>query len=238
MSYGSRARIGYTCPVFLAEIFVYDFYQIAPDGVSLVTATASVWQGTPDEIKRSAQQSLVAAREMAKSGVNLVVFGGVPVGFAAGYASVDDLVKELETETGVPFTASLLCQNHALQALGARKLAVLRPGEGRLDQHTQSMERLGLEIVGVKGVGPNIYENPLTADKTLDMARALLREHPEADTLHCPSPHWPMAVNIEALEHEFQVNVVTAGQAIIWESLRRCGIKEPISGYGRLFREL
>ena len=41
--YGSRARIGYTCPVYQAEIFPYDFYKMAPDGVTLVTATASVW---------------------------------------------------------------------------------------------------------------------------------------------------------------------------------------------------
>jgi len=40
------------------------------------------------------------------------------------------------------------------------------------------------------------------------------------------------------LEDEFHVNVVTAGQAIIWEALRRCGIADSISGYGRLLRDL
>ncbi|HVA25572.1 MAG TPA: hypothetical protein VMW62_14400 [Chloroflexota bacterium] len=30
MSYGSRARIGYTCPIYLAEIFPYDFYKMVP----------------------------------------------------------------------------------------------------------------------------------------------------------------------------------------------------------------
>src|SRR5437870_4991560 len=77
MSYGSRARIGYTCPVYLAEIFPCDFYKIVPDGVTLVTATASVWQGTPEEMKRSAETSLAAAREMARIGCNIVIFGGV-----------------------------------------------------------------------------------------------------------------------------------------------------------------
>src|SRR5713226_141672 len=130
MAYGTRARIGYTCPVFLAEIFPYDFYKMVPEGVTLVTATASVWQGTPEELRQSAEQSLRAAREMARAGVDIIVLGGVPVNFAAGYASVDELAKKVQDECGVPVTASLLCQNHALQAVGASKVVVLRPGAG------------------------------------------------------------------------------------------------------------
>lgn len=238
MSYGSRARIGYTCPIYLAEIFPYDFYHIVPEGVSLVTATASVWQGTLEEMKKSAEESMRAAREMARSGVDVVVFGGVPVGFASGFASIDDLVQSLETETGVQTTASLLCQNHALQAVGARKVVVLRTGEGRRDQHMEQVERLGCTILDVRGVGEGVYATPPPAERMLELARAILRDNPDADTLHCPSPHWPMAANIQQLEDEFKVNVVTAGQAIVWEALRRCGISDSIGGYGRLLREL
>lgn len=237
MSYGTRARIGYTCPVYLAEIFPYDFYKMVPDGVTLVTATASVWELTPEELKRSAEQSLRAARVMAQSGVNVVVIGGVPVGFAAG-RPIETIVQELEAESGVPTTASLLCQNHALQALGAKKVVMLRTGQGVRDQHAQAVEQLGCTVIDVRGVGPGMYATPPPAEHTLELARAILRDNPEADTLHCPSPHWPMAANIQPLEDEFNVNVVTAGQAIVWEALRKSGINDRISGYGRLLREL
>ncbi len=238
MPYGSRARIGYTCPIYLAEIFPYDFYKIVPDGVSLITATASVWQGTPEEMKRSAEQSLAAAREMAKNGANVVVIGGVPVGFAAGFSSQEDMVNQLQKETGVPFTASLLCQNAALKAVGANKLAVLRSGEGRNDRHMQEVEALGCTIVAHRGMGHGMYREPLTAEKSLEEAHQLLRANPGVDTLHCPSPHWPMAANIQALEDEFHINVVTSGQAITWHALRLAGIKDSIAGYGRLLRDL
>ena len=236
--YGTRARIGYTCPVYLAEIFPYDFYKMVPEGVTLVTATASVWQGTPEELRQSAEQSLRAAHEMARARVKIIVLGGVPVGFAAGYASVDKLVKKVEGDCGVPVTASLLCQNHALQAVGARKVVVLRHGPRGRDRHTEEIERLGCTILDVRGTGSSMYSAPMAAEETLEMARALLKDNPDADTLHSPSPHWPMAANIETLEQEFRVNVVTAGQAIVWEALRRCGIKDSIPGYGRLLREL
>src|SRR5262245_10874346 len=34
--YGSRARIGYTCPPLCAEVFPYEFYKLVPAGVTLV----------------------------------------------------------------------------------------------------------------------------------------------------------------------------------------------------------
>ncbi len=236
--YGTRARIGYTCPVFLAEVFLYDFYKIVPDGVALVTATASVWERTPEELQRSAEQALRAAHEMARTGVDLIVLGGVPVGFAAGYATAAELASAVERDCGVPVTTSLLCQNAALEALGARKVVVLRPGEGGRDRHTAEIERLGCEVLAVGGTGAAMYGAPLSAEQTLELARALLEANPDADTLHCTSPHWPMAANIEALEREFRVDVVTAGQAIVWHALRRCWIADSIPDYGRLLREL
>lgn len=238
MAYGTRARIGYTVPIFLAEIFPYDFYKMAPEGVTLITATASVWQGTPEEMKLSAEQSLRAAKEMAKNGANVVVIGGVPVGFAAGFSSQEDMVKQLQDETGVPFTASLLCQNTALKAVGAKRIAVLRSGEGRNDQHMKEVEALGCEIVVHKGMGHGMYREPLTAEQTLQTARDLLKSAPGVDTLHCPSPHWPMAANAQTLEDEFGITVVTSGMAITWHALRLAGIKDSIKGYGRLLRDL
>jgi hypothetical protein len=40
--YGARARIGYTCPPLLAEVFPYEFYQVVPAGVTLVITTLAV----------------------------------------------------------------------------------------------------------------------------------------------------------------------------------------------------
>jgi hypothetical protein len=34
-----------------------------------------------------------------------------------------------------------------------------------------------------------------------------------------------------------KVNVMTAQQSIVWDALRRCGVNDPIPGFGRLLRE-
>ena len=64
-----------------------------------------------------------------------------------------------------------------------------------------------------------------------------MRDHPQADSILLPSPHWPTAGAIEVLEREFGVNVMAAHQAIVWHALRRCGVKDRIDGFGRLLRE-
>jgi len=87
---------------------------------------------------------------------------------------------------------------------------------------------------------PRRIELPAMAaisDAALEMARALMREHPAADSILFPSPHWPVIDAIESLEQEFGVNVVTALQAIVWDALRRVGVNDRIEGYGRLLRE-
>ena len=64
-----------------------------------------------------------------------------------------------------------------------------------------------------------------------------LRAHPDADTIMFPSPHWPVLDAIEPLEREFGVKVMGALQAIVWEALRRTGIKDRIEGFGSLLRD-
>jgi maleate cis-trans isomerase len=52
-----------------------------------------------------------------------------------------------------------------------------------------------------------------------------------------PSPHWPVINAIAPLEEEFGVTVMSSIQAILWQGLRLAGIKDSISGYGRLFKD-
>jgi maleate isomerase len=69
------------------------------------------------------------------------------------------------------------------------------------------------------------------------MGRELMQKHPDADSILFPSPHWPTAGALDVLEGEFGINCMAAHQAIVWDALRRCGVKDRIEGFGRLFRE-
>jgi maleate isomerase len=235
--YGYRARIGYTSPPVVTEVFPYEFYRIAPRGVTLGITSLAISNVTADEMKESMQISLRAAREMAKAGMNLVVLGGLPINLTVGLGNVDELIKRTEDDAGVPVTTSFTSQMQALRAVGARRVAMVKPGDaaGPYD----FMEREGYEVVGSQGGGhPHATDwGKVAIDLSARIARELHARYPHADTIHYLCPHWATAANIDELEQELGINIITASQAITWHALRRCGIDDRITGWGRLLRE-
>ena len=77
----------------------------------------------------------------------------------------------------------------------------------------------------------------ISQDDVKALAEALYRDHPDADTIYIPAPHWGSIEIIEPLEQELGVKVITAIQAIVWETLRRSGVNDRINGYGQLLRD-
>src|SRR4029453_9609513 len=129
--YGHRARIGYTSPPRTTEIFPYEFYKIVPFGVTLVLTTLAIVVRSKDEVERSYDISMKAAREMAAAGVDIVVLGGVPINLSKGYANAEQMILDLEAELKVKISTSAAAQARAAKALGCKKVVVAQPYEVR-----------------------------------------------------------------------------------------------------------
>ena len=71
--FGYRARVGYTAPLAAVETFPFEFYQMVPEGVSLMVATCR--SSVDDRPEQTYTVSAAAAREMAQAGVNVIVIG-------------------------------------------------------------------------------------------------------------------------------------------------------------------
>ena len=99
--YGSRARIGYTSPPLTTEVFPYEFYQIVPEGVTLVVTSLAIVVRSKDEVDQSYDISMRAAREMAAAGCDIVVLGGVPINLSRGAANAGQIIRDLEAELKV-----------------------------------------------------------------------------------------------------------------------------------------
>ena len=239
--YGHRARIGYTSPPATTEVFPYEFYKIVPDGVTLVITTLAIMKLTSDEVDQSYEISVRAASQMAETGIDLMVFGGVPINVSRGYDNVGDLIRETERKLGVPVTTSLNAQMNGLKAVSAAKVAVIHPFKEEYahnNMHRESLTRHGFELTAIKGAGkPAVELGTIPSDVPCALARQVIEANPEIDTILFPCPHWAVSELIDPLQDELGVNVLTALQCIVWESLRLCGIDDRIPGYGRLLTE-
>ena len=236
--YGSRARIGYTSVAFVTEVFPYAFYKMVPDGVSLALLTLHQTELTRGEMDRLYDETMKAARALAKSGVDLVVLGGRPVLLSRG-ENLDEITGRLTRELGVPVTSDASAQLAAFEALGSKRVGTVHPFDPHEDErHDRMITQLGLSPVGSFGGGSNLVDLPkLTCNDALEWGRAFMKAHPDADTLLYPCPHWATVEAIEPIEREFGVSVVTNLQTTVWHALRVCGINDRIEGYGRLLRD-
>ena len=237
--YGHRARIGYTSPPLTTEVFPYEFYKIVPAGVTLVITTLAIVVRSKGEVDQSYDISMKAAREMAAAGVDIVVLGGVPINLSKGYTNAEQMIVDLEAELKVKVSTSASAQAKAAKALGCKKVVVCQPYEKtQTDRIAGYAKHFGCEVLGATGWGSAFNQiGRIPRHAAIDMGRALMRQHPDADSIFFPSPHWPTAGALDVLEREFGVNCMAAHQAIVWDALRRCGIKDRIEGFGRLFRE-
>jgi maleate isomerase len=207
--------------------------------VTLVITTLAIVVRSKGEVDQSYEISMKAAREMAAAGVDIVVLGGVPINLSRGHANAEQMIVDLESELGVKVSTSASAQARAAQALGCRKVVVAQPYEhSETDRIASYATHFGCEVLGATGWGSAFNQiGRIPRDAAIQMGHQLMRTHPDADSILLPSPHWPTAEAIDVLEQEFGVNVMTAHQAIVWDALRRCGVSDRISGFGRLLRE-
>lgn len=242
--YGNRARIGYTSPPIVTEVFPCEFYRMAPDGVTLVLTTLMVARHSAEsgEARESWNHAVRAAREMARAKVDIIVFGGGPVVYSGGQRQAEDTMQALQQEFGIPVTNSTTAYHQADVALGARVVGSVTyasaPGGADHLPNERFTDPDKTTLAGQKFAGvPFIEVGCIPSDLPLRLARELKQEHPEIDTIHLGSPHWATGAVIETLEQELGVNVVQGSQAILWWALRSLGIADRIQGYGRLLRE-
>jgi maleate isomerase len=237
--YGRRARIGYTSPPAATEVFPYEFYKIVPDGVTLVVNTLPLVERNSEEVDRSYEASLRAAHVMARAGVDILCLGGLPINVSRGFANVDDLIAATEKEVGLPVTTSFSCQKAAFEILGGRRAGIVHPyDEKHDDRHMDYMRQFGLDPAGCVRLYAKFIElGQVPEERAFELGREVKRLYPDIDTIYFSCPHYAMISVIEPLEHEYGITVVQPLQAIVWHTLRRCGVNDKIEGYGRLLRD-
>lgn len=237
--YGHRARIGYTSPPLVTEVFPLEFYRIAPKGVTLMITTLAITTRSPEEVEKSYAASLHAAKAMATAGASLVMLGGNPINLSRGLENLSDITGGIEREIGIPVLTSSQSQIAALTKLGSKRIATVHPYEAHHNErHEQAIRKFGFEPAGVVAVGGGFSDlGSIPEETALDLARQIKAANPQADTIHFASAHWATAGVLDQVERELGVSVMTSHQAITWACLRRAGVTDSISGFGRLLRE-
>ncbi len=234
-----RARIGYSCVAYVTELLPRYVYRIVPEDVVMSILTLQITSHSKEQFESLYDQGLRAVASFARAGADVIVMGGAPTNISHGEDHLERVLAEMSDTYGVPVSSSAMCQKHALQAVGAKKIGSINPAVPRkIADGASGALSPGMEVIGQRHAGAVLEEyNRIPPERALELGRDLIREHPEVDTLIYGCPHWATIEAIEPLEQEHGVTVITALQAILWEAMRLAGVKDSIDGYGRLLRE-
>jgi len=237
--YGWRARIG-SIAATPSDIFPYEFYQIAPAGLTIMPTALSIPQVKEKDLKQGRDEIEEAAKGLAREGADVIILGAAPMLYALGPGSDRVLSERISKVTGVPTISNQTAMMDALKALEATKILIASPFVKETNQKLKAfLEGSGFKVVGMGGFGKvkNADINRITRQQAYHFVKSTFHSYQkkEIQAILMPCANWPTSLLVEKWETDLGVPVVTSNQAKLWAALSVLGIKDKISGYGELF---
>jgi maleate cis-trans isomerase len=239
--YGWRARIG-SLGATPTDIFPYEFYRIVPEGISIMPASLSIPQVKEKDLKEGRDAIEAVAKALAREGADAIILGGAPMLYAQGAGSDRILSDQITKAAGIPTISNQTAMMDALKALEANKILIASPFVKQTNEKLKTfLEGSGFKVVGMGGYGlsKNADINRITRQQAYHFVRDTFVKHQQKGIqgILMPCANWPTSLLVEKWETDLDVPVVTSNLAKIWAVLRVLGIKDKITGFGRLLEK-
>ena len=216
-----------------------EFYRALPRGVTLHTARLYLTRIAPESILKMVEDMETQAKLLASADVDVIVLGATAPSFLNGLGYDRALIGKIESATGKKATTTSTALVQAIRHLGAKRVVLGSAYDEKVNGIAKAfLEASGVEVVGVKGLAlvDNLIVGRLGSDTAYDLAVEVDDASAEAIVLSCTN--WQTMDALERIERDTKKPVISTTQASIWAALRAIGYTDPISGYGRLLREL
>ena len=236
--YGWRARIG-SIAATPTDIFPYEFYQIVPEGISIMPASLSIPQVKEKDLKEGREAIESVAMALAREGADVIILGGAPMLYTQGSGSDRILSDQISKVTGIPTVSNQTAMMDALKALGANKILIASPFVKETNEKLKTfLEGSGFEVIAMGGYGmvKNADINRITRQQAYRFVKSTFKENrdKEIQGILMPCANWPTSLLVDKWEADLNVPVVTSNLAKIWAALRVLDIKDKITGFGHL----
>ncbi len=233
-------RIGLISPN-ISDEFLTDVYRILPPDITVEGRGLRVREFTDQEFARAEREFFGLVKELTEFPLDFLMLTGELFLSYKGPGSDRELLTAVGEVTPVPSSTVLTSVVDACRELGLKRVVMATPFPEDQDARlARFLEHDGIHVEAFRGLA---CENSrviwgLPPESGLEVARPLLRDHPEVDGLYMPCNKWRITPVIEPLEQEFGKPVVTNTQAWIWTALKAMELNQPVEGYGRLLTRL
>ncbi len=224
-------QLGYVIPHMQTDMDAYQFYNIAPPGVILVTTGLDLQSHSVEAVEREMPLFQQRVDLLKKKNVDRIALSGVPVASFLGRKKMLAALKEASERSGIVCDTDLEAHIAVLQHFGATKIALAtRWNPPTLEQLTAYLNEAGIEVIGNCSRGSTLSQHK-TADPqqdhelALDLGRRVMRETPKAQALLMPGGLWHAMHAAPILEAEFGVPALINIGSTTWAALHAAGPK-------------
>lgn len=180
-----------------------------------------------------------AAADLAYARPDVVMYGCTSGSFLDGFGQESAIAERITAQIGVPAFTTSTAVLEALRALCARRVFMVTPYPDEVNEHELAfLAHHGFEVPGWDSFRCSVSEE-IRAIRSQEVA-ALIRRNRDAiagcDAVFVSCTNLLVLDQIEALEAELGIPLVTSNQASLWAALRRLGVATDGVACGRLFR--
>jgi maleate cis-trans isomerase len=148
--------------------------------------------------------------------------------------------QRMSNAAGVPAVTSAQAIGQAVQALGARRIALVSPYSPPVIERAKHYyeSKYGLQVVALEGFAAtdSYMIGKLGPENARDAFARINR--PEIEILVVPGGNFPTMSSVAAWEREFGKPVLTTNQAALWAMMGIMGVRDPLPGLGRLLETM
>jgi maleate isomerase len=221
-------------------------YRMAPPGITLHTSRMYVepdYMYTDDEgflglLQRLRGSLPRAVDDAASCRPDCMVLGVSSESLWDGHEGAAKLQQEIASRAGVPAYTPAFAVDAALQALGAKRVAVLTPYQSIADQHVRVfLQESGVEIADMQGLRLETATQIASQTAGTIVARLTSLAQTKPDCILQMGSNIPMIDIADQAEHWLGLPVIAINSAIMWHALRQNGITDRFRGFGVLLRD-
>ncbi len=179
---------------------------------------------------------LAAAELLADAKVDVIGWSGTSSGWL-GFDADRRLVERIRERTGIAATTAVLALNELLALRGVKRLALVTPYTGDVQQRIiDNYRAIGIEVVAERHLGICVNHDFALVEpgQLMTLMREVAAQRPEAITTFCTNLRAaPLA---QAVEAELDIPLLDTVSTTVWGQLRAAGADPTqVRGWGRLF---
>ena len=237
--YGWRGRIGLLVPSINTTMET-EFWQIAPEGVSVHSARiAGGRHGTPEELRSMEGASKVAAEEVAMVEPDVVVYGCTSGSFFEGPAWNTKICEQLTEITKAPTVTTAGGMAACLMAGGHKKVDVVTPYVQLTNERLKHfLKEHGIDVMklGTFDMLDMFDHAKILPEEIYRKVKETTTDDTEAVFIACTQLRALEVVDM--LERDLGKPVYSAVQASAWQAFEAMGVDPGIKNRGSLLRKL